>query len=308
MLEMKRVLLTGATGFVGRQCLQALIARGYEVHAVTRKLSARLPASGAESWHEADLLEGAQVSQLLDRIRPSHLMHCAWYAEPGEYWQSAENFRWVEASLHLTREFSSRGGARAVYIGSCAEYEWAGGWCHEQTTPLRPTTIYGACKDSLRKSIDELAGVSNSGPAWGRLFFLYGPYEHPKRLVASAIRSVLRGEPPLCRNHDYVRDYLCVTDAGDALAALLDSKVVGPVNIASGAAVSLGSIVQEITGLLKRPDLFHTSDPASTQIEPKALLADVTRLSKEVGWKPRHDLRSGLAETINWWSLQLQQK
>ena len=126
---MKKVLLTGASGFVGRHCLPALVARGYEVHAVSSSATAPADTPPGVRWHQADLLDGAQVSALLAQVRPRHLLHSAWYAVPGKYWTAPENFRWVRASLHLLQTFAAHGGRRVVVVGSSAEYDWHYGYC-----------------------------------------------------------------------------------------------------------------------------------------------------------------------------------
>src|SRR5436190_13924807 len=100
---MKRVLLTGASGFVGRHCLSALLAQDFQVHAVASP-SHTLPAAPPKvRWHGADLLDKRQTSALLAEVRPTHLLHCAWYAVPGKYWTATDNFRWAEASQHLLK-------------------------------------------------------------------------------------------------------------------------------------------------------------------------------------------------------------
>jgi len=81
---MKSVLLTGATGFVGHHCLQPLLARSFTVHAVTAKASG--PLFPDVQWHRVDLLDPAQVRGVLTAVRPTHLLHFAWYTEPGKYW------------------------------------------------------------------------------------------------------------------------------------------------------------------------------------------------------------------------------
>src|SRR4030095_7552715 len=93
--------------------------------------------------------------------------------------------------------------------------------------------------------------------AWGRLFFLYGPHEPRERLVASVIRSILMDEPALCSHGRQNRAFLHVQDAADALVALLDSAVSGPVNIASGTPVAVLDVVQEIANPLERPNLVQ---------------------------------------------------
>jgi nucleoside-diphosphate-sugar epimerase len=303
---MKRVLLTGATGFIGRHCVPALVARGYEVHTVSPNAAGEDVDRGHH--HQADLLKHAEVSALLAEVQPTHLLHCAWYAVPGTYWSAPENFRWVEASLHLWQTFAACGGRRALGVGTCAEYDWRYGYCSEQLTPLNPATTYGVCKHALQLMLDALSRQTGLSAAWGRLFFLYGPAEHHERLVASVIRSLLREEPARCSHGRQVRDFLHVQDAAEALVALLDSEVVGTVNIASGVPVTLRQLVQIIGEKLQRPQLVQLGALPAPKHEPPLLLADVARLRDEVCWSPRYDLASGIAETISWWKLQQQER
>jgi len=193
---MKKVLVTGATGFIGQYCLPLLLERGFEVHAVTSK-----DLDEAESdiyWYRADLLDSEQAKRVMAKVKPSHLLHLAWHTVPGEYWTSTENLRWVQASLDLLQNFVSHGGYRVVMAGTCAEYDWKWGFCSEDTTPLTPETLYGVCKHSLQSMLDAFSKQTGLSSAWGRIFFVYGPHEHPGRLVSSVIRSVLKGEPAHC--------------------------------------------------------------------------------------------------------------
>src|SRR5579859_3854783 len=152
---MKRVLLTGGTGFVGRSCLQELLARGFEVHALSRKPPR--DGVGGIAWHTLDLFGGAAVVKLAERLRASHLLHLAWDTTHRLYWTSADNLRWVQASLDLLQAFVRHGGRRAVFAGTCAEYDWSYGYCCERVTPLSPSTLYGSCKHALRLMVEAYA-------------------------------------------------------------------------------------------------------------------------------------------------------
>ena len=90
--------------------------------------------------------------------------------------------------------------------------------------------------------------------AWGRIFFLHGPGEHPDRLVPSVTRALLAGEPARCTDGRQVRDFLhSSSDAAHAFAALLALRVEGPVNIASGRGCRSRELVGWIGDALGRP-------------------------------------------------------
>jgi nucleoside-diphosphate-sugar epimerase len=287
----KKVLVTGATGFVGRMALAPLLARGYDVHAVLH--GPRVDAPGV-TWHEVDLLTGADFVR---ELAPTHLLHLAWYAVPGKYWTSRENARWVRASLSLFEAFVAGGGKRCVMAGSSAEYDWSTGTCSERDTPIAPSTYYGRAKAALWSVIREDAKAAGVSAAWARFFFLYGPHEYPERLVSSVIRSLLRGEHARTSPGTQRRDFLHTADAAEATVALLDSAVEGPVNIASGNALAVRDLIEMI-----RAETGGDVEYGALPADPVALLAaDTRRLNDEVGWHLTHDHQARLRETIAWW-------
>jgi nucleoside-diphosphate-sugar epimerase len=289
-------MLTGATGFVGAPTLGALAEAGHEVHAVARRSGPELDGA---TWHEADLLEGADV---LDEVRPEILVHVAWYAEHGRFWDSRENVRWVEASLALLRAFVAAGGRRAVMVGTCAEYEWGGeDNLNEHDSPVRPATLYGACKEALHRLAAAQARESGFELAWGRLFFMYGPDEYPARLVPSVIRALLAGERAATTTGTQVRDFMHVEDVAMALVALTQSDVTGPVNIASGSPSSVADIVEKIGALTGAAHLIDRGARPTPDGEPARIVADVKRLEREVGYRPSISLGDGLRSTVDWW-------
>ena len=125
MSAKKRVLVTGAGGFIGRHGIEPLRAAGYDVYAVFSNKPVRANEPAGVQARRVDLLDPAQIDSLIESVRPTHLLHFAWIATPGLYWTSAENYRWLEASQYLLRSFKEHGGKRAVMAGSCAEYDWS---------------------------------------------------------------------------------------------------------------------------------------------------------------------------------------
>jgi nucleoside-diphosphate-sugar epimerase len=298
------VLVTGAAGFIGLPVVRGLARRGVEVHALsTRSATPEIPGV---RWHRVDLTEPRALEHVIAGIEPRELVHLAWYTNHGEFWHRVENLVWVERSLCLLRAFVGAGGQRIVMLGSCAEYDWSGAGAplDEHRSRLAPATLYGVSKDALRRVARAYAEQEGVEFAWGRPFFLYGPREAPGRLVPSTIRSLLAGTAIATRSGDQVRDYMYVEDVAGAVVALLESDVVGEVNIASGIGVRMGEVFDRVARLIGRPELIQRGALAEHTWEPSLLVADVHRLSDEVGYRPRWSLDQGLAASVRWWEQQ----
>lgn len=296
---MKRVLLTGATGFVGRNAIPYLINGGYEVHAVSTHAAKQ---ERGVHWHSVDLLDELQVARLLNEVRPSHLLHFAWYAEHGKFWKSPENFRWLAASIALLRHFHATGGQRVVMAGTCAEYDWNYGYCTEAITPCYPATPYGVCKNALQDVLRVYGVEEKLSSAWGRIFFLYGPQENPARLVASVANALLRGEVARCSHGKQLRDFMHVEDVASAFVSLLNSPVEGAVNISSGLPVSLRDVITTVAGYVGAGELVQFGVLPVATNDPPLLVGNNRRLLQEVGWHPQYSLHDGIVQTINWWN------
>jgi nucleoside-diphosphate-sugar epimerase len=298
-----RVLVTGAGGFAGRQTLAPLLAAGLEVHAVSSKRATADEGVPADvHWHHVDLLDRDATGSLVQRVRPSRLLHLAWCVEPVLCLTASVNLDWVGASLALLRAFTEAGGERAVMAGSCAEYSWAP-WTHciEERTATAPATLYGAAKHGLHVVAAAWAAQVEVELAWARIFHLYGPHEHVDRLVGAVARALIRGEQVATSDGRQVFDYLYVEDLGVALVALLDSEVTGAVNVASGTAVAVADVIGAVAEAAGHPELVRLGALPTRPGEPHRLTADVRRLREDVGWEPSTGLREGAQRTVEWW-------
>lgn len=298
----KRILVTGATGFIGRHVMPELRCRGYEIHTITRHKASPPPAGAVQ--HIADLADEARIDEILNRIKPKHLLHLAWDVTPGKFWSDQANLDWVAASLRLYRKFAEHGGTRATFAGSFAEYDWEMECLDEDTNPLRPRTLYGAAKCALHDLIRRAAERDGVSLAWARLFMLYGPHERRERLVPYITTSLLRGEPAFCSDGAAMRDFLHIADAAQMMASVLDSDYQGAINIASGCTTTLSDVMTEIARLTGRPDLLRRGARPTPPDEPRLLAASVTALAT-LGVQPRFTLADGLNDTVNWWRTEL---
>lgn len=299
-----RVLVTGASGFLGTPCVELLLRRGFEVHAVSRE-------AGAEGrrlhWIQADLFETEGLGSLMAAVKPSHLLHLAWASGRDGFRDGVENYRWVAISLELLRHFADQGGRRIVAVGTGAEYDWHEGLCSERSTPLAPDSTYGLAKRTFSELFDRyLLQHPGLDGAWARLFFLYGPREDGYRLMASAIAGLLRGEVAECTFDRLRRDYLFVEDAARGIVDLLESSVSGAINIASGEATALGDLVLRAADRLGRRDLVRLGGKPNGGDHPAPVVfADIARARRILGWRPQWRLDDALDRTIEWWRDEL---
>lgn len=296
-----KVLVTGATGFVGAAVVRALLDRGDEVYAVSRETSdrRRLVDLADLRWVACDLLDERGVERLAE-VGADVCVHSAWYAEPGKYLSSVVNIDLLAATLRLARTLALGGCRRFVGIGSCFEYDTERGLLCEDT-PLAPVHLYSAAKAAAYMALKQLGVTMGMAVAWARLFYLYGPDEAPSRLVPSITRALLRGEEARCTPGAQVRDFLHVEDAGEALGAIAHSDVVDAINVASGQPVTVAAVARQLGVLCDRPDLVRLGVLPYGPTDPMFVCADVRRLVRATGWTPRWSLGDGLGGVVEWW-------
>lgn len=300
---MKTVLLTGANGFIGKHVLTALLRRGYVVHAIGRNRISGIDSAGV-IWHSTNLLERDSVTALFKLVRPEGLIHLAWETKHGFYWNSSSNLEWLAASLIMMNDFSRFGGKRIVIAGSSAEYQWGSlDDLDEMESPVLPSSLYGASKNSLREVVEKWAVGVGLSWAWGRFFNVFGPDEAAARLLPRVICTLIDGKPLLFDSGALVRDFIHVADAAEAFVTLFQSEVQGPVNVASGNALSLHDAIAIVAEGLHANDLIHFNAELDPFNQPARVVANVARLRNEVGWQPQFSLLARLNETCEWWRL-----
>lgn len=300
-----KVFLTGATGFVGSHVARRLVQRGHDVHALVlgdvaddRRFESRLGAEGRSvtKWR-GDLLARASWTSALEEVRPEACIHLGWYANPSDYLVSRVNLDLLSATTALASTLIDLGTRRLVAVGTCFEYDTSAGWLGE-ASPLAPRHLYSACKRAAGELLAQLTRGTATSFAWARLFYLYGPHEHGGRLVPAVIDALRAGKEARVSTGEQIRDFLHVADAAAALVHVLETDaLVGPVNVASGAPVSVRRVVETIAELMGQRERIAWGAIQPRPDDPAFVCANVAKLSA-TGFSPVYDLESGLRDTI----------
>jgi nucleoside-diphosphate-sugar epimerase len=298
-----KVLITGASGFVGSHVARLLVAEGCEVYALVRESSNRwrirdiLPSM---YLRQSDLVAFENVNTYLQEIKPELCIHLAWYAVPGKYLNSQENLDSIQASINLLSQLAELGCKRFVGIGTCFEYDLSLGYLSESSL-TKPITLYAATKVALSTILQQFAQITEMEVAWIRLFYQYGPMEDERRLIPGIISSLLRDEVVKTTKGEQIRDFLHIEDVASAIWAVAKSNVSGVVNVGSGQPVTVGQILLELGNLLGKPDLVHLGALPYRPNDPMFICANNELLRKKTDWTQKYNLTTGLKNTIEWY-------
>lgn len=288
-----KVLLTGASGFIGHHVLITLQQQGIETVTLGRTQS---PLSADHIY--ADLLNVTNFSALLQQAGSTHLLHLAWYVDHGKYWTSPLNLRWADASVRLIEAFCAQGGEQVVVAGTCVEYDWAHGYCREDSTPLSSATLYGVAKDATRRLVMSVCKQYQVPCAWGRIFLPFGEGEFTERLIPSLIEAFQGKRAPFGVNRDAYRDFLHASDVATGFIQLLNKKADGIYNICSGEPTRLADLVKTVAALIGADPEPLLALPTERPGEPPLVVGENQKL-KALGWQPALTLAQGLERTLH---------
>jgi nucleoside-diphosphate-sugar epimerase len=297
---MRRVLVIGASGWIGMHCLAPLLDLNFDVHGI-RFDGPEIPIPGV-TWHRVNILDRNARLTIAETVRPTHLLHLAWNVQPG-YRTSHENWVWLAASVELLDLFVRMGGSRFVGAGTCLEYDWTNRALLDEFAPaVVPTTPYGCAKQALSMAVSAAGRATALSTAWGRVFFPFGPGESSNRLVPSVVTSLIRGIEARCTDGHQIRDFIYIKDVGKAFARLVDSEVSGPVNIGSDRPMTIRDLISRFARSLDATSLVRFGAySASGDDAAPFVAANLGRLVDEVGYRPETPLDTSIGETIEFW-------
>lgn len=293
-----RVLLTGATGFVGRHVLLALSAIDCDIVAITSRPQP-IEKTDRIKWISADLLCKEACNKALAEAKADTLIHMAWYAEHGKFWDAPENIDWCHATISLLQAFARNGGKRVVFAGTCAEYDWQYGYCTEGVTPTEPATIYGQCKCATRRLTKALAEQAGIEWVWGRIFFPFGYGEPENRLLPSVVRALLENKPVLCSHGRQYRDFIPVEEVASAFIHLAcKTTVCGEFNVSTGVPTRLSDLVEFCAAYLDASTAPQFGAIKTPENDPPLLVGDNRKLIN-TGWSLQSNWQAALLRMID---------
>jgi nucleoside-diphosphate-sugar epimerase len=292
-----KILLTGPTGFIGSAFTRLALAQGHQIAGLiipAESIPATLPPSKTLSWFRGTL-DDAPWKDIAD-FNPEVCVHTAWVTAPEVYLESQENLAFLNASVSFLRRVRELGADHIVSFGTCIEYKITGQALSEDTTPVEPTTTYSRSKNDLRLILEADAKSKNFTFCWGRVFYPYGPGEHPKRLCSSILDKLLRNEKIVLKTPNSTKDYIYIEDLARAVVTTIEQKFHGQINWGTGTSTTVRDIAQSLAKMIGKESLIEEVTPE--QRDPlDFVVADATKL-KSLGWKQAHSLQQGLEKII----------
>ncbi|HRR51747.1 MAG TPA: NAD(P)-dependent oxidoreductase [Candidatus Cloacimonas sp.] len=279
-----RVLVTGATGFIGSYVVPQLLERGLKVIASSRNEN---KAENYDWYSKVEYLECDYNNSNLDYYNyfwePDIIIHLAWDGLPN-YKDPFHVERNLPANCLFLKNFIESGVKRMVVTGTCYEYGMQCGCLHE-SVPTQPVTYYGLAKDTLHKYLQYLVQDTQTSFNWVRLFYIYGKGQNPNSLLPQLEKAISEGKKEFnMSGGEQLRDYLPVEDAARNICIIaLQNKITGTVNCCSGTPISIRRLVEERIAMLKSDIKLNLGYYPYSDYEPMAFWGDTSKL-REILW------------------------
>lgn len=280
----KRVILTGANGFVGRQIAKALVARGHSVTGIVRRTSGLV--DGVQAVETTDLFAKDRAWWANHLAGADALIHAAWFVQPGEYLHSPENLRCLNGSLVLGEAARAAGLPHFIGIGTCMEYRLPSDRL-DVDAPTGPTTPYAAAKLELYCRLRQRFARSRTRFSWARLFYLHGEAEQATRLVPYITRQLAQDQVARLSAGDQLRDFMDVADAGRLIAGIVDTGQTGAINVCSGQPVTVRRLAEQIADRVGKRHLLAFGSAERHPFDPLAVVGICNAQSLAVSGAPR---------------------
>ena len=306
-MKRKRILITGATGFVGACLLHRLINDGFSNLSIIVRRNSNIwrikSVLDKVKVYYSDLLDLERLKKVVLKIKPEIVYHLATY---GAYPGFQENIKKIYetnlfGAINLLNASAKAGFERFINTSSSSEYG-------EKKEPMRendllkPNSDYGVSKASATLYCQNFARQNSLPVITFRLFSPYGYYENQNRLIPYVILSCLSGKNPKLSSPRSVRDFVFIEDVVESYIKVLNSQnSFGQIfNIGTGEQHLVSEVVDkiiEITGSGIKPEWDVVNNMRN---EPLVWVADISKAKSVLSWSPRYSLEKGLSKSVRW--------
>jgi len=309
---MDKVLVTGATGFVGANLVRRLLREGYDVHILSRVSSNRWRLADVLSQlhdHTVDLRHEKGLKRLVERIDPDIIFHLANVGVYGGV--TAPDRDYIEANfvgtVNLYNACSDVSYRCFVNTGSSTEY---GPKIQpmKETDVCEPINMYSVTKCAATLYGSYIAKTEEKPTICLRLFTPFGPYDEKTRLVSYAVVNALRNEDLNLADPKAARDYIYIEDVLDVYLKSVEkaSEFRGEVfNVGRGSETAISYIVNKVIELTHSKSKVNWRATGGRAWDSDKWEADIEKTSKTLGWKPAHTIDEGIRKTIDWFRSNL---
>lgn len=312
-MERTRVLVTGASGFIGSHLVRRLVADGAEVHALTSVVSSVYPVRLVDlrqdlTLHEASLIDRGAMEDLARRVRPTHVFHLGAYTHVAKSWPRMDECLQtnVQGTINLLQALAGEGYERFVYMGTSEIYGDIDVPFREDAV-VRPVSPYAVSKYAG----ECYCRMFRAGHGWPivmvRPFNAYGPAQSPDRVVPEIIMRALRGQELRMTQGRQTREFNLAEDLADGLVrAAVTPGIEGELfNLGCAQEVSVRELATTILDLMGNPIEPRFGALPDRPSEIWRMYSDSAKAQQVLGWAPQHSLVDGLKQTIDWYREEL---
>ncbi|MDB5199928.1 MAG: NAD(P)-dependent oxidoreductase [Chitinophagaceae bacterium] len=240
-----KILVTGATGFVGRHVINELLKYDHEIIAAVRNKDALITHRGKVKIIEFDLANLQDKNYYFELNQPDILIHLAWQGLPNykEIFHVAKNLPTHSAFL---KNMIENGLQNLVVTGTCFEYGIKDG-CLSEEIQSNPQNSYAVAKDELRKFLEVLRKERYFNLKWIRLFYMYGKGQNPNSLLSQLETALAKGDKTFnMSGGEQLRDYLPIEKVAEYIVAIaLQNKITGIINCCSGVPIKVKTLIEQ---------------------------------------------------------------
>lgn len=289
---MKKVLLTGATGLIGKELIKPLLDNGYKIFAISRKA---IPNSNTVAWLAGDLFDTQFIKSCCKKAQADILVHLAWKVTR-DYAYSNENFSFLASSISLLQEFQQNGGKQVFISGSFSEYDDSKPFLTENTPINANDMLYTFCKNKLHEISEKFCRQNALDFCYGRIFNVFGHNEDDKRLTKYILNCLSQDKEAIIKSGPLQKDYLYSREIARAIVHILNKNYTGTINICSGKPVTIKELALKFAKKFNKEHLLKFENNFGNQ--PQIIYGDNSILCSQLKYQYFYTLDQAVDEVF----------